>query len=61
MLNLDRLSWQKQVFFGAPAKGNRLGVGMEKNSEDRDTEEVVAESSLQIALQMLSGRYYCQL
>jgi len=34
---------------------------MEKANENRDTEQAVAESSLQIVLQTLSGRYYCQL
>lgn len=61
MVNLDGLTWQKQVVFGAPAQRNRPGLVMEKANEDGDTEKVVEEPSLQIVLQTLSGRYYCQL
>lgn len=50
--NLDWLSWINQVFLGA-SQGNRLGVGMEKASEDRDPEKVVTECSLQTISQTL--------
>lgn len=59
--NLDWLTWQNQVFLRVSAQGNRLGVGMESASEERDPEKVVTESSLQTISQTLSGRYYWQL
>lgn len=59
--NLDWLGWQNQVFLGVSAQGTRLGVEIEKASEDRDPKKVVTESSLQTISQTLSGTYYWQL
>lgn len=59
--NLDWLTWQNQIFLGGSAQRDRLGVGTEKASEERDPEKVVTESGLQTISQTLSGRYYWQL